>query len=273
MVTTKVTFVLLTFCILQPYLKFSASGKHYLVETKDKMTETMTKQPPPPVFGRSSNSVTGLSKKRYINRRQSQPETDCRHANDGYYSPTTNINIETLHDTINREDCAYRCLEHPKCKFWSFGNYPGLVIVGGTKYPGIPGATWCYLKTSNNGWVNNKNWESGTKACGTPAFLPKRKILVNNELPLGYVCDQGECINKCGEKYIIDGEYDLNILENMAYLLTYNKSLPTYSKYHDNLIPCLRSCNKCCNDDRFDEYVKVCKYYYDQFVKNKLRIN
>merc|ERR1711942_46013 len=195
MVTTKVTFVLLTLCILQPYLKFSASGKHYLVETKDKMTKRVTKPPPPPVFGRSSRN--GCARRAF-----------------GYYSPTTNIK-PVLNDIKSWNECAYRCLEHPKCKFWSFGKYPA-----------------------------------------------------NNELPVGYVCDHGECINKCGEKYIIDGEYDLNNLENMAYLLTYNKSLPTYSKYHDNLIPCLRSCNKCCNDDRFDEYVKVCKYYYDQFVKN-----
>merc|ERR1712215_229012 len=246
MATTKVTFVLLILCILQPYLKFSASGKHYLVETEDKMTKRMTKPPPPRVFGRSSrNGCVG----RYF----------------GYYSNTTNIK-PVLNDIKSSDECAYRCLKHPKCKFWSYPSFG--------KYPGNPGAT-CYLKTGSNGWFYDRYWESGNKACGDPDFLSIGIALANNELPVGYVCDQGECINKCGQKYIIDGEYDLNNLKTMAYkLLTYNKSLPTYSKYHDNLIPCLRSCNKCCKYDGVDDlYVKVCKYYHDQFVKNKLRIN
>merc|ERR1719228_378958 len=90
-------------------------------------------------------------------------EKYCITFDGGYFSPTTNIGPALKH-VESWQECAVQCSKHLKCKFWSFG-----------RYPGRPGA-FCYLKTGSVSWVRDKNWHSAIKACGDKEEKRQRLI-------------------------------------------------------------------------------------------------
>jgi len=108
----------------------------------------------------------------------------------GYFSSSLNIK-PAIRDLTFWQECARRCSDHPKCKYWSFGHDEGNPEM------------ICHLKTGNDCWIKDENWHSGNKVCGdmsvcnwiTGGYYSKNYNINPPLIGLGW----RDCAERCNE--------------------------------------------------------------------------